>query len=74
MPETPPCPHIDKALLDHLAGCFRSAIEIPTQETSAWDIGARSGRKAVLAYLERRYLEQKENPETNVLSKSKDSF
>lgn len=71
--KTPPCPPIDKALLDHLNALYRQEIEVPQKETSGWDIGERAGKKHVLAYLERKYREQnKQAPVPNVLQQTED--
>lgn len=64
--QTPPCPPLDKALLDHLKAAFRTEIEVPRTECSLWEVGSRAGKQYVLDYLGRKLQEQERTPNTNV--------
>lgn len=67
---TPPCPVIEKALLDHLKAVFPE--KVPEHEVSLFAVGSLSGEQRVIRTLEARFRDQQNTKAnlTNVLKQT----
>jgi hypothetical protein len=61
---TPPCPPIDKALIDFLKGLIPDRL--PDMQVTEWEMGKLTGEQRVIRVLEARYNDQQKRSPTNV--------
>jgi hypothetical protein len=64
----PPCPTIEKALLDYLKAVFPATV--PEHEASQWNLGALSGNRQVIMNLEARFAQQQKATSPHVFKQT----